>query len=182
METNQIKTYLRALRNDLWMRGMADDETLAEIESHLLEAVERGQARGLSMKEAEEQALERFGAAKIVGKAFEKERKSPMQKILLTLGLLAGLFLAYVDSLPKWDDTGILVGVLLLVSGLLALLGYRRPWLLALAVGLWIPLHDVFISHDARIFIVLIIPFAGAYVGWAIHGALRKTFKPAVNA
>ena len=182
MKTNPIKAYLRALQNDLWMRGMTDDETLAEIESHLMEAVERGQAHGLSLEDAERQALERFGTVKIVRKAFEKERKSPMQKVLLILGLLAGLFLAYVDSLPKWDDTGILVGALLLVSGLLSLLGYRRPWLLALAVGLWIPLHNVFISHDVRIFIVLIIPFAGAYVGWAIHGALRKVFKPAISA
>jgi hypothetical protein len=179
MKTNQIKAYLRALENDLWMRGLADPETLAEIESHLLEAVERGQARGLSLEEAERQALARFGPAEVVGTAFEKERKAPMQKILLALGLLAGLLLAYVDSLPKWDDTGILVGALLLTSGLLALLGYRRPWLLALAVGLWIPLHDAFVQHDVRIFVVLLIPFVGAYAGWAVHLALRKALHPA---
>ena len=173
MKTNRIKTYLRALEQDLWMRGLADAETLAEIESHLLEAVERGQARGLNLEEAERQALERFGPAKVVGTAFEKERQASMQKILLTISLLAGLFFAYVDSLPNWDDTGILAGMLLLASGLLALLGYRRPWLLALAVGLWIPLHD------ARIFVVLIIPFVGAYAGWAVHLALRKTLHPA---
>ncbi|MGC1375532.1 MAG: permease prefix domain 1-containing protein [Anaerolineales bacterium] len=179
MKTDRIKTYLRTLERDLWMRGLADAETLAEIESHLLEAVERGQARGLSLEEAERQALEHFGPANVVGTAFEKERKAPMQKVLLALGLLAGLLLAYVDSLPKWDDTGILVGMLLLTSGLLALLGYRRPWLLALAVGLWIPLHDVFVLHDARIFVVLLIPFVGAYAGWAVYLALRKTLHPA---
>jgi len=179
MKANHVKAYLRTLERDLWMRGLTDPETLAEIESHLLEAVERGRARGLSLEEAEKQALERFGPAKVVGTAFEKERKFPMQKILLSIGLLAGLLLAYVDSLPKWDDTGILVGLMLLTSGLLALLGYRRPWLLALAVGLWIPLHDVFVQHDARIFIVLLIPFIGAYTGWAIHAAVRKTLRPA---
>ena len=102
-----------------------------------------------------------------------------MQKILLVLGLLAGLFFAYVDALPNWDDTGILAGLLLLTSGLLTLLGYRRPWLLALAVGLWIPLHDVFVLHDLRIFLVLIIPFVGAYAGWAAHQVFRKTVKAA---
>ena len=102
-----------------------------------------------------------------------------MQKILLAIGLSAGLLLAYVDSLPNWDDTGILVGMLLLTSGLLALLGYRRPWLLALAVGLWIPLHDVFVLRDVRIFVVLLISFVGAYAGWAVHTALRKTLHPA---
>ena len=179
MKTNSIQTYLRALERDLWLRGLRDPEALAEIESHLLEAVERGQARDLTLEEAQQDALARFGAAKIVGNAFEKERKAPMQKILLVIGLLAGLFFAYVDSLPNWDDTGILAGMLLLTSGLLALLGCRRPWLLALAVGLWIPLHDVFVMHDLRIFLVLIIPFVGAYAGWGVHQIFRKTVQAA---
>ena len=102
-----------------------------------------------------------------------------MQKILLGIGLLAGLFFAYIDALPNWDDTGILAGLLLLTSGLLTLLGYRRPWLLALAVGLWIPLHDVFVMRDLSIFLVLIIPFVGAYTGWAVHQVFRKTLKVA---
>jgi len=96
-----------------------------------------------------------------------------MQKILLGIGLVCGLFLAYLDSLPHWDDTGILVGGLLLSSGLLALLGYRRPWLLALGIGAWIPLHDIFISHDPRMLIVLIFPFVGAYAGWGLHRLFR---------
>lgn len=102
-----------------------------------------------------------------------------MQKILLIIGMLAGLFLAYVDALPNWDDTGILAGALLLTSGLLTLLGYRRPWLMALAIGLWIPLHDIFISHDWRMLIVLLIPLVGAYAGWAAHQIFRKTLKTA---
>jgi hypothetical protein len=97
-----------------------------------------------------------------------------MQKILLVVGLVLGLFLAYLDSLPHWDDTGILVGGLLLGSGLLALLGYRRPWLLALAVGIWIPLHDIFLSHDPRMLLVLIFPFVGAYAGWGLHLGIQK--------
>jgi len=97
-----------------------------------------------------------------------------MQKILLGIGLLCGLLLAVLDSLPHWDDAGILVGGLLLSSGLLALLGCRRPWLLALAVGIWIPLHDIFLSHDPRMLIVLIFPFIGAYAGWGLNRLYRK--------
>jgi len=97
-----------------------------------------------------------------------------MQKILLVVGLVCGLLLAFLDSLPHWDDVGILVGGLLLVSGLLALLGYRRPWLLALAVGIWIPLHDIFLSRDARMLFVLIFPFLGAYAGWGLRLLLRR--------
>lgn len=98
-----------------------------------------------------------------------------MQSILLAVGVLAGLFSAWVDSRPNWDDTGVLVMGLLLVSGLLTLLGGRRPWLIALAVGLWIPAHDIYLSHDPRMLIVLLIPFIGAYAGWAVRLGVRKT-------
>lgn len=98
-----------------------------------------------------------------------------MQSILLALGVLAGLLSAWLDSRPNWDDTGLLVAGLLLVSGLLTLLGHRRPWLIALAVGLWIPLHDIYLSHDLRMLVILLIPFVGAYAGWAVRLGVRKT-------
>lgn len=98
-----------------------------------------------------------------------------MQSILLTVGILAGLFSAWVDARPNWDDTGILVAGLFLVSGLLTLLGHRRPWLIALAVGLWIPLHDMYLSHDPLMLVVLLIPLVGAYAGWAVRLGVRKT-------
>ena len=98
-----------------------------------------------------------------------------MQSILLAVGVLAGLFSAWVDARPNWDDTGILVVGLLLVSGLLTLLGGRRPWLIALAVGVWIPLHDIYLSHDPRMLVILLIPFIGAYAGWALRQGVRKT-------
>ena len=76
---------------------------------------------------------------------------------------------------PRWDDTGILAGSLLLVSGLLTLLGHRRPWLIALAVGLWIPLHDIYLTHDFKMLLVLLFPLAGAYAGGLVRLGIRKT-------
>ena len=172
---DRIQAYLYELKRALWLRGLADAESLAEIESHLLEAVEEGQLRGLSPEEAERQALERFGSVKVVARTFEKERNDTMQSILLAVGVLAGLFSAWVDSRLTWDDTGVLAGGLLLVSGLLTLLGGRRPWLIALAVGIWIPLHDIYLSHDLWMLVVLLIPFVGAYAGWAVRLGVRKT-------
>ena len=168
MKENRIQTYLRKLEGQLWLRGLAEADTLAEIESHLLEAVEANLQHGLSREEAEIQALERFGSVKIVTATFEKERKDVMQTILLAVAVLAGLFSAYVDSSPNWDDTGILAGGLLLISGLLTLLGHRKPWLIALAVGIWIPLHDIYLSHDPRMLLVLLFPLVGAYGGWLV--------------
>ena len=102
-----------------------------------------------------------------------------MQKILLGIGLLAGLFFVYVDSRPTWDDTGILAGAILLTCGLLSLLGYQRPWLLALAVGVWIPVYWFIVAHNFGSIIALIIAFVGAYGGWVLRLGIRKTLHPA---
>src|SRR5690348_15783000 len=106
MKENPIKGYLLMLEHDLRRRGLSDPKIMLEIADHLLEAVEEGQRHGLDLTEAERQAIERFGTAPIVGFAFGNERKASMQKILLILGVLAGLLIAYVDSRPTWDDTG----------------------------------------------------------------------------
>ncbi len=177
--TERIDSYLRALKRQLLLRGIFNPELLVEVESHLLEAVEAGIRRGLNEDESERQALERFGSVKVISLAFEKERNNLMQNLLLGIAVLAGLFSAYVDSRPNWDDTGILVGGLLLVSGLLTFLGYRRPWLIALAVGIWIPVYEIFKSHDIMMLVILLVPLIGAYGGWLVRLGIQKTFHPA---
>jgi len=183
MKENRIQSYLHKLQRHLWLRGLADAETLAEVESHLLESVESGLRQGLSVEDAEQRTLERFGSVKIVARTFEKERKDGMQKLLLALAVLMGLFIAYVDSRPTWDDTGITVGTMLLGSGLITLLGYRRPWLIALAIGLWTPLYETYLSRNFSLpgvilfpLVILLITSVGAYAGWAIHLGIRNTF------
>ena len=176
MKENHIQHYLRALRRELWFRGVFHSDTMAELEDHLFESVERGIHKGLSREQAEQQALVRFGSVRVIVSTFEKERMNSMQKILLTLAILAGLFFAYVDSLPTWDDTGVLAGAILLTCGLIAAIGYQRPWLLALAVGIWIPLHGIFITHNYGSLLALAIAFIGAYAGWALRLGIRKTF------
>ena len=105
-----------------------------------------------------------------------------MQKLLLAVAMATGLFIAYVDSRPTWDDTGITVGTMLLSSGLLTLLGYRRPWLIALAIGLWTPLYETYLSHNISFpevilfpVIVLLFPLIGAYAGWVVRLGIRRT-------
>lgn len=179
MKKNSIQAYLRSLEWELWLRGLSDSETLAEIESHLLESVERGLQQGLDQEQAEREALKRFGSIRTISSMFERERISLMQKILLVVAVFSGLFITYVDSRPTWDDTGITAGAILLVCGLIALFGYQRPWLLALAVGAWIPLYGIIYSHNFGTIIALIIAFIGAYGGWAFRIGIRKTFKTA---
>jgi hypothetical protein len=186
MSEHQVQPYLRKLARQLWMRGLADPDALAEIESHLREAVEAGLREGLSPGEAGQRAVERFGSVELVAGAFERERKDSVQKILLTVAVLAGWFIAFVDSRPTWDDTGITAGMILLSSGLLTLLGYRRPWLIALAIGLWTPVYETFLSRNFTVtgvilfpLVVLLISFIGAYAGWAARLGIRKAFHTA---
>ncbi len=102
-----------------------------------------------------------------------------MQNLLLLAAVATGLFSAYVDSRPTWDDTGILAFGILIVSGLITLLGYRRPWLIALAVSIWIPLHGIFISHNYGSILALAFAFVGAYGGWLVRLGIEKTLHPA---
>ena len=179
MKKDRIQPYLSQVELYLWIRGISDPNVLAEIESHLLEGVEENMRQGMNIDEAKQKTLERFGSARIVVNAFDRERNAGMQTLLLAMAALAGLFSAYVDSRPNWDDTGILVGGLLIVSGLLTLFGYKRPWLIALAVGIWIPLHDIYLTHDFSLLFILLIPLVGAYGGWVTRLGIRKAFHTA---
>ena len=179
METNLIESYLNDLERELRLNGSFDSDTLTEIESHLLESVERGLRGGLDREEAERDALRRFGSVDVVSSTFERERITPMQKLLLTIAAVSGLFVTYVDSRPTWDDAGITAGVILLLCGLIALSGYKLPWLLALMVGVWIPLYGILVTHNYGSVLALVIAFIGAYGGWGFRLGMNKIIHPA---
>ncbi len=102
-----------------------------------------------------------------------------MQKILIALALAAGITIAFVDSRPTWDDTAITVAALLLSGGILGLLIKRRPWLYALALGLWLPLWEGIASRNFTILVVLIFPFVGVYAGWILRQIVYSARRPA---
>ncbi|MEN3339145.1 MAG: hypothetical protein V7647_2821 [Acidobacteriota bacterium] len=92
--------------------------------------------------------------------------------MLLCAAVLSGLCIAYVDSRPGWDATGITAFSMLIVAGVLGFVGPRRPWLWALGVGLWIPLHAIVArpsAGSAAMLIVMLFPLAGAYAGMGVH-------------
>ena len=62
-----------------------------------------------------------------------------------------------------------------IVSAILAYLYPRRPWIWALAVGVWIPLHDLIHNGNFGSLLALAFATAGAYFGaW-----LLNSFAPA---
>lgn len=102
-----------------------------------------------------------------------------MQKVYFIAALAAGLLIAYVDSLPHWDDTGITVFALLLTGGIIGLLARRRPWLFGLAIGLPLPLHAILVSGDFKMLIMALFPLLGVYAGWGLRRVLQKNLHSA---
>ena len=100
-----------------------------------------------------------------------------MQRALLIVALALGAAVTYVDSRPTWDDTGVTAGALLVISGVLGFLGPKRPWLWALALGVWIPLLGVIRAHNYGTLLALVVAFAGAYGGMAIRTLLSPRRK-----
>jgi hypothetical protein len=89
--------------------------------------------------------------------------------ICLVTALSLGLLITWVDARPHWDDTGITAGAVLIVTGLLGLVAPERPWLWALAVGIWIPLFGIISHANYGSLLALIIAFVGAYAGALIR-------------
>jgi hypothetical protein len=90
--------------------------------------------------------------------------------ILVGIAALAGLAIAYIDSRPAWDDTGVTAGALLISAFAVSLLAGHRPWLWGLLVGGWVPAVEFGIDRHPASFIALVFAFVGAYAG---HGVSR---------
>jgi hypothetical protein len=98
-----------------------------------------------------------------------------MQKVLLVIAVGLGLLIAYADSRPNWDDTGITARVIFVSCGVFGVLGPKRPWLWAVAIGVWIPLLAIAATNNFGSLLALPFAFAGAYAGMVF----RKTLLPA---
>ena len=92
------------------------------------------------------------------------------------LALVAGIFLASYDL--RTDDTGIELGLLLIASVTLAALAPKRWWLIALCVGLPIPIVEVAVAQmtmpPAGV-VALAVTIVGALIGFAIARASRTS-------
>ena len=64
---------------------------------------------------------------------------------------------------------------MVLAAGAFAFIAPQRPWLLALAVGIWIPLNAILHQHSLdslMMLAVLAFPLAGAYAGCRLSASL----------
>jgi hypothetical protein len=93
--------------------------------------------------------------------------------------LTCGALLAWMDSSPGWDDTGITVGLVLIGSAVFGALKPRWAWAAALAVGAWIPLVEIPQSHNYGALAALAFALAGAYGGALARRLLGPRRPPA---
>jgi len=95
-----------------------------------------------------------------------------MKKSFILSVLLAtvfGITIAWIDSRPNWDDTGVSVFMVLVVALLCGYLAMQKPWLIALMVSIWIPLFGMVISQNYGGFLALIPGFLGAFAGYYLR-------------
>ena len=98
-----------------------------------------------------------------------------LNRVVLVAAITVGLAIAYVDSRPHWDDAGITAFSMLVAAGVFGLIAPRRPWLWALAVGIWIPAYAFARSASfgsLGMLAVLAFPLAGAYAGMGVRRVL----------
>ena len=91
-----------------------------------------------------------------------------MKPRLLTaiiLGIFLGVSIAYIDTRPHWNDTGISVGILLICAFVCGFIAPQKTWLIALSVGIWIPLFNIIKAHNFGSLLALVPAIVGAYVG-----------------
>jgi hypothetical protein len=101
-----------------------------------------------------------------------------MRKWLFIPAVLVGILIAWIDSSPTWDDAGITAFAILVVCGLLGFFSPHKPWVWALAVGIWIPLAAIFFTHNYGGLIALVFAFVGAYGGMLVRRMVDSARSP----
>ena len=93
--------------------------------------------------------------------------------VIAMLSVAVGLAIAFVDTRPGWDDTGITAGALFGAALVLSLVAGRRPWLWGFLVGIWLPVLELPSHGDPAALAALAFAFAGAFAGWAVSKPWR---------
>ena len=85
MTPGQLDAYVSRLERALRQRGLEDARIVEEAREHLVDAVDEGLQRGLSIEDAEQEAFERFGAPDVVAAHAVLERGLQMNRFAAVL-------------------------------------------------------------------------------------------------
>jgi hypothetical protein len=81
--------------------------------------------------------------------------------------------IAYLDSRPGYDDTGVTAVALIALAAVAAAIAGTRPWLWAILVGVWTPVLEIPAGGSTGS--LLALAFAGAGAGVGFLGARAAT-------
>jgi formate hydrogenlyase subunit 3/multisubunit Na+/H+ antiporter MnhD subunit len=94
---------------------------------------------------------------------------------LLACSISLGILIAWIDSRPNWDDTGVTAAMILVVTVVVSYFFPQRPFIWALAVSIWIPLLGIISSSNYGSLMALLFGFVGAYLGWYSYKKTKKS-------
>jgi hypothetical protein len=95
----------------------------------------------------------------------------------LILATALGLGITWIDSRPVWDDSGISALMLAIAAFFCGYLAEKKPWLIALAICIWIPAISLFSKINYGSFLALIPGFTGAYAGYFLKTKFYRNVK-----
>jgi hypothetical protein len=103
--------------------------------------------------------------------------KNAVTAVVLFAALAAGLWLVGVEANPRFDDMGVLAGLIVLISGALSAIRPRAALIIGALVGLPIPVVEAirFDSYAALAALAFAMAgaFAGAYVGIVVRRSVQ---------
>jgi hypothetical protein len=89
--------------------------------------------------------------------------------VSVSLTVVFGIAIACIDSRPNWDDSGISAFLIVISAAVCAFLAREKPWLIALAVAVCIPIYGILTTQNFGSLLALVIGFGGAYAGYLIR-------------
>jgi hypothetical protein len=81
------------------------------------------------------------------------------------IAIACAITIAWIDTRPNWDDTGITVGSIFLSAAFCGALAPSRAWLWALILGGTVFGADVLLHGNYESVAAVVVAFIGAYAG-----------------
>lgn len=100
----------------------------------------------------------------------------------IVVAVLAGVGIAYMDSRPGYDDTGVTAAALAIAALVAVLLEgsgrVLRVAALAVLVGIWIPIFEIAAPGTYGPLLAFVFSAVGAFIGWVIVRGLARPQAP----
>jgi hypothetical protein len=94
----------------------------------------------------------------------------PLVSILVSVA--GGIGVAFLDSRPGYDDTGITAGLLAVVALIAVLIEGSgravRVVAIAVLVGIWIPIFEIAAPGTYGPLLAFVFSAVGAFIGWVV--------------